>query len=373
LELSPRSTDAWDLKAELLATCERFNEAIACCRQGEAANSEDAYRLRGRAAWVEAQRLNVCEATRLMRAVLAENSGYVWGWQQLAHWLVRQGIPAEAAWALEQLHRLHPHDAWINRQLGLLRVELEDKVGAQTSFEETLRLEPTDASAAQNLFDLRMRANDLEGAVRTLGLMKTHQPGAVTLAAEALLHLKRKDRRAALALLESLCVSPDPDAWPIREVAEGFEHMGWSGSALRVLKRALKAGACNPQVATAAVRLLLARKKTVAATCVFLRLRTGEPQSRAAAPLVQGLAERKSELPLRWLLWRRRDALSRDDAAWGQVGFALIQFNRMNAVARWLADWRSRPNVQPWILFNLCLALRHQGRYDEAYYTVKLK
>ena len=367
LELSPRSTEAWDLKAEILATCERFDEALGCCRQGEAANSEDAYRLRGRSAWIEAQRLNVAEAVHLMRDVLAENAGYVWGWQQLARWLVEQGTPAEAAWALEQLHRLHPHDAWVNRQLGFLRVEQEDEVGAQKAFEETLRLEPTDASAAQNLFDLRLRANDLEGAARTLGLMKTHQPGAVTLAAEALLLLKRKDRRAALALLESLCASPDPDAWPVSAVAEGFEQAGWSGSALRVLKRALKAGACNPQVATAAVRLLLARKKTLAAARVFLRLSTGEPQSRVAAPLVEGLAKLKSELTLRWLLWKRRDALSRDDAAWGQVGYALIQFNRMNAVARWLADWRARPNVQPWVLFNLCLALRYQGRYDEAY------
>ena len=34
---------------------------------------------------------------------------------------------------------------------------------------------------------------------------------------------------------------------------------------------------------------------------------------------------------------------------------------------RWLADWRSRPDVQPWMLYNLCVALRHQGRYEQAH------
>ena len=38
----------------------------------------------------------------------------------------------------------------------------------------------------------------------------------------------------------------------------------------------------------------------------------------------------------------------------------------MKKVAHWLADWRRRNSVQPWMLFNLCLALRHLGRYDEA-------
>jgi hypothetical protein len=48
------------------------------------------------------------------------------------------------------------------------------------------------------------------------------------------------------------------------------------------------------------------------------------------------------------------------------VGYALARFKRMSAVVDWMADWRSRPDVEPWMLFNLGYALRHQGRYSEA-------
>jgi hypothetical protein len=114
------------------------------------------------------------------------------------------------------------------------------------------------------------------------------------------------------------------------------------------------------------IRLMLARGSALAASWRFLRLKPGEAQRRAAALLVNGLAARKSDLLLRWIVRRRRAVLYNDDSAWGQVGYALVNSNRMKQVARWLGNWRERPNVQPWMLFNLCLSLRHMGRYDEA-------
>jgi hypothetical protein len=65
-------------------------------------------------------------------------------------------------------------------------------------------------------------------------------------------------------------------------------------------------------------------------------------------------------------MWRRRAVLAGDDDAWGHVGYALIHFNGMRACAKWLSDWRERPAAQPWMLFNLCLALRTVGRYEES-------
>ena len=168
-----------------------------------------------------------------------------------------------------------------------------------------------------------------------------------------------------LKTLEALCASPDPDPWPVDAAAAVMRDAGQSADALGVFKHAIVSESCNPQVATAAIRLLLAQRSTIMATWFFLRLKPGELQRRAAAPLMHGLAENKSEILIRWLLWRRREVLFKDDAAWGQVGFALSKFNLMKQVARWLSDWRQRPDVQPWMLFNYCLALRHQGRYAE--------
>ncbi len=366
LELEQHSTEAWDLKAQFLTEAEHFDEAIEACERGTAACQTDIYVLQGRRAWIEARRRQLADAVRLMREVLAENSSYVWGWHQLAVWLGEKGLFAEATSAFEQLQRLRPHDAWVNCQLGLARLKQDDKPGAEHAFKMALDAAPTDSAAAHNLFDLQLNAGDLVAAASTLRVMQMHQPGAGTLAAEIVLHLRDGEHVTAAALLKTLCVSPDPATWPIDTASDAFARAGQSRKALKILRRALKGDACNSQVAAAAVRLLLARQDNLAATWLFLRQKPGEMERRAAALLVNGLANHKSELLLRFLLWRRRAVLFRDDQSWGQVGYALITFNRMKPVARWLADWRDRPNVQPWMLFNLCLALRHMGQYGEA-------
>jgi tetratricopeptide (TPR) repeat protein len=366
LQLAARSTEAWDLKAELLTIAERFEDALRTCTDGGAVCTEDVHVLRGRRAWVEARRRQLPEAVRLMRAVLAENSSYVWGWHQLAGWLSEQGALADATGALEQMQRLRPHDAWVNRQLGFLRLKQEDKAGAQKAFAAALEISPTDVTAAQNLLDLQLESSDFEGSETTLRVMHTHQPGATTLAAEIYLRQRQGSEAVALEVLEALCVSPDPDPWPVNSVTDLFQRSARSGKALKIIRRAIKSGAGNPQLGVAVVQLLLARRSFLAAAWFFLRLKPGEMQRRAAAPMMRGLAENKDELLFRWLLWRRREVFFHDDAAWGQVGFALSNFNRMKQVARWLDDWEKRANVQPWMVFNHCLALRHLGRYDEA-------
>jgi tetratricopeptide (TPR) repeat protein len=366
LELDVKSTEAWDLKAELLANAERFEEAIRACEEGSSVCTSDTYILGGRRAWIEAQRRQFPEAVRLMRLVLAENVSYVWGWNQLAQWLLEQGATADAVIALEQLLRLRPRDPWVYRQLGFLRLKQEDRAAAQKAFATALELAPADSYAAQNIFDLQLQAGDLKGAATTLRVMEMHQPGVRTLAAGIFLHVRTKQRSAAIEAFGKLCASPDPDPWPVDAVANAFKDTGQTWAALKILRHALKRPSCNPQVAAAAIRLLFAERKNYAALRLFMNLKSGEIQQRAAAPLVYGLAEQKCTWLFRRLLRHRREVLARDDAAWGQVGYALSHFKRMKAVADWLADWPTRPNVQPWMLFNLCMALRHLGRFTEA-------
>jgi cellulose synthase operon protein C len=74
LALDELSIETWDLKAELLTTAERFDEAIQACEAGIEKCTSELFVLRGRRAWIEAQRREFAEAVRLIRAVLAENS-----------------------------------------------------------------------------------------------------------------------------------------------------------------------------------------------------------------------------------------------------------------------------------------------------------
>lgn len=366
LGLDATIAEVWDLKAELLTDIGRFDEAIQSCEQGASTCKTNAHLVRGRRAWIEAQRRQFPEAVRLMRLVLAENAGYAWGWNQLAHWLMQQDALTDAAAAFEQLLRLRPQDAWVHRQLGFLRLKQNDDKGAVKAFRTALQLAPADVFAAQNVVELQLQSGDVAGATATLRLMETHQPGARTQACEALLLLRKGDKEAADTAFEKLCNLPDPDPWPVETVVVAFQRANRRRQALRILRRSLKAPTCNPQVAAVAIGLLLDQHEGVLAVWLFLRLKPGEIQRRAAAPLIQGLANLKRRRLFDFVFWRRRDILARDDAAWGQVGYALSSQNRMQKVSRWLADWPSRHNVEPWMLFNLCLALRDQARYAEA-------
>jgi cellulose synthase operon protein C len=368
LALSPRHTEAWDLKAELLTSQERFEKAIEACHQGEKACPEEAFLFRGRLAWIEAQRQQIPEAIRQMRAVLTDNASYAWGWNRLVDWLVGQNELSEAADALQHLQRLNPHNPWHHYQLGILRLRQSDTEGAKQAFTETLRLNPNDVQAAYQVFRIHLdTTHDLEAADQVIALMKLHQPSTTTEACSALLHLRRGYADEAAALFEKLCQSSDPDNWPIEVLTEEFNRFHRRNKAVQILKTAIKQKGCHPQVGFSLIQLLLKEQKMFSALLLFLHLPAGEMQRRVAPRLMEALGDNKRGLLVRWALNRRREVFLHDDEAWGQAGRALYCLNRFRAAEQWLSDWATRKYVQPWSLFNYCLVLRGFKKYREAH------
>lgn len=366
LALDPRVADAWDLKVELLAANGRFDEALAACEAGLAQCPGDTTSLRGRRAWIEAQRGRLPEAIQQMRVLLAENVGYLWGWTQLAAWSAQRGELAASGEALETALRLRPHDPWLHQRLGQVRLRQQNPAAAQAAFREALRLNPEDDDSAANLFALQFEAREFDAAAATLGLMGQHQPGARTLAHAVTLAARRGDTETALQHFAELCHLPDPEPWPLHHAAESLAAARLEDAVMRTLRAAVPRPEANPQAAATLIELCARKQSPLAAVRLFLKLPPGEAQRRAADRLVLALGELNCPLLLRWLLWRRRDVLFNDDAAWGRTGYALTRFGRARAAADWLANWRQRVNTQPWMHFNHCIMLRQLGRYAEA-------
>jgi tetratricopeptide (TPR) repeat protein len=322
--------------------------------------------LRGRQAWIESARRRRGAAIERMRAVLAENSAYTWGWHQLATWLMEEHDLGEAEQALEQLRRLLPRDPWVLRQMGLLRLHRHDDAGAIAALRDAFQADPLDVVAARNLFDLQLKAGDLEGAGETCRAMQLQQPGAYTTLAELLLRLRATDWTSARDLLAALAADPDPDGGPLETAVGAFQHAGRGREAMRILRQAIRRPQAHPATGAAVVQMLLTTGRLWAATRFAAGLPEGESFQRAAPMLLQRLGNAKSRRLLHSLLGRRRSDLRANIDCWGQTGYALVTTGRMRAAVEWMADWRERPQVQPWMLFNLCLALRHLGRYAEA-------
>src|SRR5439155_13829082 len=87
----------------LLAGACRYDEAVAACGGNGAP-----LQLRGRAAWIEAQRKARRKAIRLMRDLVREDPSYYWGWLQLANWYREEGARKEYLESAQAILRLTP-------------------------------------------------------------------------------------------------------------------------------------------------------------------------------------------------------------------------------------------------------------------------
>ena len=287
-------------------------------------------------------------------------------WSDLAQVHSLRNEPEQEIAAFERALALVPHDTWTTTQLARLRVNQNDREGAAALLKNLLRSAPTDIETAHTLLNIQLEMNDLADAEDTLAVMRAHQPGAPTLVAEIRLKLKQPGADDPEAAFEAICASADPDPWPMTAAYDELAHAKRHGLMKRVLERTLKQPSYNPHVPATFARLLLDKRAAFRAVLFFLRLPEGEPQYRTATTLLNGLAQQRHPLALRLLLCRRRKAFAQRDESWGMVGYALCTLNRMRATAHWLADWHTRADIQPWMLANLCIALRHLGQYDEA-------
>jgi tetratricopeptide (TPR) repeat protein len=107
IRLRPRDFEAHDLKAELLASAGRFEEALEACQSALWADQVP-LPLRGRAAWIEARRGRVKIAVKQMHPLVSADQTYYWGWSQLAEWSRHLNANADFLFAARNLVRLAP-------------------------------------------------------------------------------------------------------------------------------------------------------------------------------------------------------------------------------------------------------------------------
>jgi hypothetical protein len=69
---------------------------------------------------------------------------------------------------------------------------------------------------------------------------------------------------------------------------------------------------------------------------------------------------------LSWFIFRHKASLCKHPETWGMTAYALLGLANHRKAARWMRNWKSRGDAQPWMLLNLVEALRHLGKTTEA-------
>ena len=358
----PQFLSGHDRRAEILTNLGRYDDALTAC-QPPAFAPPYPLTLRGRAAWVEAQRDNREVAAAQMAAILAEDGDYSWGWRQLTTWYEALGRERDRLDAADHLVRLNPGDAFAHLIRGEARQTIGDNRGAKDDYQRAFELDPAFQAAGLQLITTQLETDDLSGAAKTLAKLKEHADGPyvrlrVVQVAARQGHLDEA-RSTFRAMLTDLTVTRGV----LHECVAKFREAGWVAEAEEELTRAATTEAVTPQAAAVWVGTLLVENKTARVADLLAPLveRDRDAGREAVLTYAGGLADLGSPANAAATVQRFSELLRQDDESWARAGRVLVEARQLPLAVAWMADWADRPERTAWMMRVLFDAYQQLG------------
>lgn len=365
-ELEPRLVEAYDLRAELLAAAERWDEALAACRPaawGDTPPDE----LRGRAAWIEWRRGNWDAAVSRMRQVVAECPNYYWAWCRLADWYRAREETASYLEAAGQMASRWPNSVVALGYRADARIATSARTSAKADLRRAMELAPDYDFAATRLFDLCMEDGELDAARKVLDVLRRHCPGDASSARLVQFAVRCGDADAVVTGLTELCTGPARDPGPLDQAVAALRTTPWLPSVEKVFQEVVQTGRSTPAVGGVWVEHLIQLGEWKAALALVGELvGRGETGQNAAGAFLHLAGRAKRPKLVRSCLRRFHASLRAVDELWGAGGRALAALGDDEGAARWMADWRERAEPAAWMLCDLVVSLRRLGRDAES-------
>jgi tetratricopeptide (TPR) repeat protein len=246
-------------------------------------------------------------------------------------------------------------------------MHLGEQRAAWETFRKAFHLDPSYHYAGARLFDEQLRTGDLKGAAETLALLELHHPGPRTEAARTRIFSREGRKAEALQLLRELCFVDEAHSDALGVAAKAVANAGWEPEARKIYASALEDVKVNASVGTLWAEILGKRKYWLLSWGV----NEIDPRSAAGRDARITLLEKAAETGRRRfvekMLRRDGEALRESTRAWGAGSYALVTLQQFAEAVRWLSDWESRADAQPWMLFNLAYALHALGRHQDAH------
>ncbi len=380
---APRDVAGYEEKARLLALAGRFEEAFAVCEAHP--DPVQPPLLIAREAWVLWKKHEKKAAVSRMQGALAADPGLLWGWKLIAEWHQEFEDLAAAEEAVVHVSQIEPGEPVHLGMLADIREKRRDEAGSLAALERALSIAPDYAFALHKLVDHHSLKGRHAEALKLLEDSRPHHPPIEYFSRLFGWHWRQKQHAEAGEALMRMTAGTEAFDCSYDRVLEEIKRQPARGIALRLAKKladAIQKGeTCNSHAGVFYVNLMHYLEKTPRWE-VIQHVTTADAGGRAMLMrYIEGIGERWSSLRdgnLGWLVsWResrrmnrllreRREMLRSNNELWGTVGYALHSMNRFRDTAAWLADWRERPDVEPYMLNNLFFSLQTLGRDDEA-------
>jgi cellulose synthase operon protein C len=367
IELNPRLIDAHALRAKLLTSLRRYDEARAACRPagfGERLPPD----LRCAEASVDADRGDLRAAVARLEELVKDEPNYFVAWNLLADWYRATEARVKYLEASRQMARLLPHRSLPLGYLADAQLFNNDRASAKESLRRAMHLDPAYEFAGAALFDLQLEESDLKGAEETLKILRQQVGGDVTTLRELRLAGKRENFDKARGLFRELCLSNNPNSAFISQAMDVEMKTNWGAIVDAVLDEVLGLPNANPRAGVAWVeRRVLRRELDRCAARLGAMTNQDELWQQASIAFLEALVKTGERHRLREYVARNRHALWGNTQTWGNVGYALYSIGDTWAAIDWLSVWRDRKGVEPWMLWNLSLACRDKHRDRQSY------
>lgn len=405
----PRSVEAHELRAEILANQGHAEEAIAAC-EPDVWGKRPPVQLRIFRARLEAHRGNRVNAIERIHEVLRENPGLIGGWQNLADWHWQQEQFDEALTAATNIRRLDPLNPIPLGYRASLKMKRGERADAKADLETAIRLDPSYSFASLNLFEMQLEDSEIDAAWRTLDLIKRYAGAEKSKSLEVKLRTrylqisnqstgrKQKPRsekdiselELAVSHLRELCSNSKAQDEHVYQAVNALLQTGEKKRVDKLLEEQMLQADAHPAVGTLWMDRRIERNLWFVPEKINRLCGTSPAARNAVIGLIKGLGNQNRQIErtilaayifivlgeiasrawrgvaLLWLTWRHRVWLRANNDAWAAMGYALLKLQRHRLAIRWMRDWRERTGLQMWMLFNLVLALRTCARWPES-------
>jgi len=186
--------------------------------------------------------------------------------------------------------------------------------------------------------------------------------------------LSAQQLEKTLDRVRQLCVTPGENAAELEEASEILRNAGFRQELMRLLTEALSLPEANPHVGALWMRRVVTSKvwDHRYPTNLDSLCEQGEIGHRAVIEFLEVVGGKRRHRLVRQAVARHAKWLRTHPSGWAAAGRALAQARCYRQAARWMADWRSKPELDLPTLHNLALALRASGRAREAQEVIGL-
>lgn len=186
--------------------------------------------------------------------------------------------------------------------------------------------------------------------------------------------LSAQQLERTIVRIRQLCVTSGDDVAALEEATETLRNAGFKQELMRLLTDALSLPDVNPHVGALWMRRVVNSKvwdhrypKSLDSLCA-----RGEVGYRAVIEFLEVLGGKRRHQLVQQAVARHAKWLRTHPRGWAAAGRALAQARCYRQAARWMADWRSKPELDLPTLHRLALALRASGRPGRAHEVIRV-